>query len=156
MRRALAALLMFLATGGHARAQTTDCIVLESFASSSVGAFPAGWAVRAEEGRPAYMVQEEDGRHHRREHEGHPSRHPSEHGAEEGRAGAALRPDDQEVGGEGVHGRERRPAGGGPAAPRVEGEHRPQQGERAPHDREHHERISAHCHRLRLATVLKK
>jgi len=62
MRRALAALLMLLATGGHARAQTTDCIVLESFASSSVGAFPAGWAVRAEEGRPAYMVQEEDGR----------------------------------------------------------------------------------------------
>jgi hypothetical protein len=62
MGRALAALLTLLVTGGQAPAQTMDCVVLESFASSVVGAFPVGWAVRAEEGRPAYTVQEEDGR----------------------------------------------------------------------------------------------
>jgi Protein of unknown function (DUF3047) len=62
MRRALAALLMLLAAAEPARAQTVDCIVLENFASSAVGTFPAGWTPRAEDGRPAYAVREEGGR----------------------------------------------------------------------------------------------
>jgi Protein of unknown function (DUF3047) len=62
MRRALTAFLVLLAMGAEARAQTADCIVLENFASSPVGAFPAGWALRAEEGRSAYTVLGEDGR----------------------------------------------------------------------------------------------
>jgi hypothetical protein len=53
---------MLLAPAGPARALTADCIVLENFASSSPGAFPLGWIPRAEEGRPAYAVREEDGR----------------------------------------------------------------------------------------------
>jgi hypothetical protein len=62
MRRALAALLMFLAAGGPARAQPADCIVIENFASSPAGTFPVGWAPRTEEGRPAYTVRDEGGR----------------------------------------------------------------------------------------------
>jgi len=62
MRRPLAALMALLATAGPVEALTADCIVLENFASSVVGAFPVGWAVRAEEGRPVYTVREEDGR----------------------------------------------------------------------------------------------
>jgi hypothetical protein len=61
VRRALAGLLLLLAPGSG-RAQGVDCISLENFATSSVGAFPAGWAVRAEEGRPVYTVLEQDGR----------------------------------------------------------------------------------------------
>src|SRR5262245_9668924 len=62
MGPALAALSILLITGGQALAQTADCMVLENFASASVGTFPAGWAPRTEEGRPAYTVQEENGR----------------------------------------------------------------------------------------------
>jgi hypothetical protein len=62
VRCAFAALLVLLVTAGLARAATGDCIVLESFASSAPGAFPAGWTVRAEEGRPVYTVHEEGGR----------------------------------------------------------------------------------------------
>jgi hypothetical protein len=61
-RRPLAALLVLLTAGGAAGAQGVDCIALEDFASSPPGAFPAGWTVRAEEGRSVYAVQEEDGR----------------------------------------------------------------------------------------------
>jgi Protein of unknown function (DUF3047) len=63
VRRALAVLLLVLAAGDHpARAQGADCIGLEDFSSSPLGAFPTGWAVRAEEGRPVYSVREENGR----------------------------------------------------------------------------------------------
>lgn len=39
-----------------------NCIVLEDFARSKVGAFPEGWHVRKEEGKSVYTVQEEGGR----------------------------------------------------------------------------------------------
>src|SRR5262247_3552487 len=62
MRRPLAAFMALVATAGPVEALTADCIVLENFASSVIGAFPIGWVVRAEEGRPVYTVREEDGR----------------------------------------------------------------------------------------------
>jgi hypothetical protein len=61
VRCAPAALLALLITAGAARA-AGDCIVLENFAASAPGAFPAGWTPRAEEGRPVYTVHEEAGR----------------------------------------------------------------------------------------------
>ena len=39
-----------------------DCVVLEDFATSPVGQFPAGWEVRQDEGRRVYRVAEEGGR----------------------------------------------------------------------------------------------
>lgn len=62
MRHALAAFLLLLAIPARAGALPEACVVLDNFASSTVGAFPAGWALRAEEGRPVYTVREEDGR----------------------------------------------------------------------------------------------
>ena len=38
-----------------------DCIVLDDFARSTVGAFPEGWQVRKDEGKSVYTVQEEGG-----------------------------------------------------------------------------------------------
>jgi hypothetical protein len=60
VRRSYAVLLLLLAATD--RAPSADCIVLENFAASAVGAFPAGWAVRTDEGRPVYTVLEENGR----------------------------------------------------------------------------------------------
>ena len=54
--------MALVATAGPVEALTADCIVLENFASSVIGAFPIGWAVRTEEGRQVYTVREEDGR----------------------------------------------------------------------------------------------
>jgi len=54
--------MALVATAGPVEALTADCIVLENFASSVIGAFPIGWAVRAEEARQVYTVREEDGR----------------------------------------------------------------------------------------------
>src|SRR5262245_41633436 len=62
MRRALAALLALVLGAGAARAEAPDCITLETFAGAPVGAFPPGWTLKSEEGRPVYTVQEEDGR----------------------------------------------------------------------------------------------
>src|SRR5262245_14351649 len=62
VRRSIAALGLLIAASGSSSAQHEDCIVLENFASSSLGAFPAGWAVRAEEGRAVYTVLEDNGR----------------------------------------------------------------------------------------------
>jgi len=39
-----------------------NCVVLEDFSSSKVGAFPEGWQVRKEEGKSVYTVQEEGGK----------------------------------------------------------------------------------------------
>lgn len=38
-----------------------DCVVVEDFAKSRVGAFPAGWEVRKEAGKAVYSVQEGGG-----------------------------------------------------------------------------------------------
>ncbi len=46
---------------GSALAAADDCIVLESFAGSKPGEFPADWRVRKDEGKAAYSVQEEAG-----------------------------------------------------------------------------------------------
>ena len=60
--------LLFLAALGLAVAQAAppaapgSCVVLEDFAASKVGEFPAGWEVRKDEGRRVYTVAEEDGR----------------------------------------------------------------------------------------------
>jgi hypothetical protein len=62
VRCAFAALLIVLTTSAPAHALMADCIVLENFASSPLGTFPAGWGVRVEEGRPVYSVREENGR----------------------------------------------------------------------------------------------
>jgi hypothetical protein len=63
MRRVVAVVLLALGPGADARGQGADeCIVLEDFARSKVGEFPAGWTVRREEGRPMYAVQQENGR----------------------------------------------------------------------------------------------
>jgi DUF3047 family protein len=43
-------------------APASDCIVLDDFSRSTVGAFPAGWAVRKEEAKSVYRVREEGGR----------------------------------------------------------------------------------------------
>jgi len=55
---ALAALSPF---GTPAPASGDDCIVLENFSKAVVGEFPAGWKVRKETGRQAYVVNEDAG-----------------------------------------------------------------------------------------------
>jgi hypothetical protein len=61
-------LLALLLAAGLAFAQAAQpaaqdgCIVLEDFAKSKVGAFPAGWQVRKDEGKGVYRVQEEGGK----------------------------------------------------------------------------------------------
>jgi hypothetical protein len=45
-----------------------DCQVIEDFAGSRVGAFPANWRVRDDEGKAVYSVQEENGRRFLRAH----------------------------------------------------------------------------------------
>ena len=45
-----------------------DCLVVEDFAGSRVGEFPAGWRVRADEGKAVYAVREENGRRFLRAH----------------------------------------------------------------------------------------
>jgi hypothetical protein len=47
---------------GGARPAGADCGVIDDFSGSTVGAFPAGWKLREEEGRGVYTVQEEGGR----------------------------------------------------------------------------------------------
>jgi len=39
-----------------------DCVTIADFATDAVGAFPAGWKVRKDEGKAVYSVQEENGR----------------------------------------------------------------------------------------------
>jgi hypothetical protein len=39
-----------------------DCIVLDDFSGSTVGAFPAGWEVRKDEGKRVYTAGQEGGR----------------------------------------------------------------------------------------------
>jgi Protein of unknown function (DUF3047) len=64
--RRLVVLALTLAAGlafvQAARPADDGCIVLEDFSKSDVGAFPAGWAVRTEDGRGVYTVQEEGGK----------------------------------------------------------------------------------------------
>ena len=64
--RLLVVLALTLAAGlalvQAARPADDGCIVLEDFARSKVGAFPAGWAVRKEDGRGVYTVQEQGGK----------------------------------------------------------------------------------------------
>jgi Protein of unknown function (DUF3047) len=43
-------------------APASDCVVLDDFSRSTVGAFPAGWEARSEEGKGVYSVREENGR----------------------------------------------------------------------------------------------
>jgi Protein of unknown function (DUF3047) len=43
-------------------APASDCIVLDDFSRSTVGAFPTGWEVRKDEGKGVYRVSEEGGR----------------------------------------------------------------------------------------------
>ena len=52
---------LVVAQAGGAAADD-GCIVLEDFAKSKVGAFPAGWEVRKEDGKGVYTVQEEGGK----------------------------------------------------------------------------------------------
>jgi Protein of unknown function (DUF3047) len=61
--RVLAAALAVgaLTTPLSARAQGPDCLVIETFADSQIGQFPAGWKARKESGKVAYTVQEESG-----------------------------------------------------------------------------------------------
>jgi len=64
--RLLVVLVLTLAAGlafvQAARPADDGCIVLDDFSKSKVGAFPAGWAVRKEDGRGVYTVQEEGGK----------------------------------------------------------------------------------------------
>ena len=39
-----------------------DCVPIADFAKDAIGAFPAGWKVRKDEGKAVYSVQEENGR----------------------------------------------------------------------------------------------
>jgi hypothetical protein len=61
-------LVSLVAAAGLAFAQAAapapegDCITLDTFAAAKVGAFPAGWEVRKDEGRQVYVVAEEGGR----------------------------------------------------------------------------------------------
>src|SRR5262245_35606777 len=43
------------------RAQSADCQVIDTFADSQIGQFPAGWRARKDSGKVAYTVQEEGG-----------------------------------------------------------------------------------------------
>jgi len=60
-------LLALLAAAGLAFAQAAhpaaqdDCIVLDDFSKSRVGAFPVGWEARKSEGKSVYTVQENGG-----------------------------------------------------------------------------------------------
>jgi hypothetical protein len=64
----LLVLLALFATAGLVLAQAAfpaaqnDCIVLEDFARSTPGEFPAGWEVRSGEGKGVYSVHEEHGK----------------------------------------------------------------------------------------------
>jgi hypothetical protein len=65
--RALILLALLLAAGlafasAAQPAAPDDCIALEDFADARVGAFPAGWHVRQDEGKEVYTVQEEGGK----------------------------------------------------------------------------------------------
>lgn len=63
IRRLAVAILPLLAMPSPAPALAADdCIVLEDFAKSAVGGFPAGWRVRKDDAQKDYTVQEEDGR----------------------------------------------------------------------------------------------
>jgi hypothetical protein len=42
-------------------AASTDCIVLDDFSQATVGQFPQGWEVRADEGKAVYRVREDGG-----------------------------------------------------------------------------------------------
>jgi len=44
-----------------ARAQGADCLVIDTFADSQIGQFPAGWRARKDSGKVTYSVQEEGG-----------------------------------------------------------------------------------------------
>jgi len=59
----LAAALMVaaLAMPSPGRAQSAECLTIETFADSQIGQFPAGWKARKESGKVAYTVQEESG-----------------------------------------------------------------------------------------------
>jgi hypothetical protein len=56
-----AAAAVALAQGAQPAA-SEDCIALEDFSKSTVGAFPVGWQVRKDEGKAVYTVQEEGGK----------------------------------------------------------------------------------------------
>ena len=43
------------------RGQGADCLVIDTFADSQVGQFPAGWRARKDSGKVTYSVQEESG-----------------------------------------------------------------------------------------------
>ena len=43
-------------------AAPADCLVLEDFSKSKVGAFPEGWQVRKDDGKSVYTVQQEGGK----------------------------------------------------------------------------------------------
>jgi hypothetical protein len=57
-------LVALLAGAGLAFAQAggDECLTLDDFSQSKVGAFPAGWEVRKDDGRTVYTVAEEGGR----------------------------------------------------------------------------------------------
>ncbi|HEU4371352.1 MAG TPA: DUF3047 domain-containing protein [Methylomirabilota bacterium] len=57
----LAATGLALTPAAHHAAQD-DCIVLDDFSAAKVGAFPAGWEVRKDEGKRVYQTGEEAGR----------------------------------------------------------------------------------------------
>jgi hypothetical protein len=50
-----------LAAPMRARAQGSDCLVIDTFADSQIGQFPLGWKARKDAGKVSYTVQEEGG-----------------------------------------------------------------------------------------------
>jgi len=60
LKRALLAALVCGALVGSAAAE--ECVTVEDFAKGKVGEFPPDWKPRKDSGRPAYSIQEMDGR----------------------------------------------------------------------------------------------
>jgi hypothetical protein len=58
---AVALAVGLLAPTVRTHAQGADCLVIDTFADSQIGQFPAGWRARKDTGKAAYSVQEESG-----------------------------------------------------------------------------------------------
>lgn len=58
-RIAVVTLLVVLASAVHA---ADDCVTIADFATDQIGAFPAAWKVRKDEGKAVYTVQDENGK----------------------------------------------------------------------------------------------
>src|SRR5262249_11746912 len=58
----LATLLLGAVPVAHGQAQD-DCVPIADLSRDPVGAFPADWKVRKDEGKSIYSVREEDGKH---------------------------------------------------------------------------------------------